>query len=265
VRALAVLATLCWLALPTATVAQANPRLEISLSRPALPAAGGSAVPADSAGSAGDPPANSVPDSPRGAAASPAALPGSVTNVSPVADPHSPTQSPAVRGIDMLADGQTRDLLRSGFPARLHFRLELWTAGGIFNHLEATREWDVVVRYDPLAKRFRAARIVDNSVTVLGDFGTYADLATVLSAPYPVALAPARRGRYYYSADLDVEMLSLGDLDEVERWLRGELRPAVRGQRNAGTAVTRGLRTLFLKLIGGERRHYEARSKTFRV
>jgi len=36
--------------------------------------------------------------------------------------------------------------------------------------------------------------------------------------------------------------MSLSDLDEVERWLRGELRPAVRGQRNPGTAIGRGLR-----------------------
>jgi len=58
-------------------------------------------------------------------------------------------------------------------------------------------------------------------------------------------------------------MLSLRDLDEVERWLRGDLRPAIHGERNPGTAVTNGLRTLFLHLIGAQRRHYEARSKPF--
>src|ERR1700730_11974074 len=65
---------------------------------------------------------------------------------------------PLVRALDILSDGQTRDLLRNGFPARLHFRVELWPASGIFNTLDGTREWDVVARYDPLAKRFRAAR-----------------------------------------------------------------------------------------------------------
>ena len=63
---------------------------------------------------------------------------------------------------------------------------------------------------------------------------------------------------------LDVETLSLSDLDEVERWLRGELKPAVRGQKNPGTAVTRGIRTLVVRLLGGEKRHYEARSGTFK-
>lgn len=263
-RRLAALPTLCLLVLPMAGAAQANPRLEISLPRAAAPAVASPGL-TDNSGAAVDPPGNSGPDTARSALAEPAALSSAARSNGSTSDPHGSAQNPAVRGIDMLADGQTRDLLRSGFPARLHFRVERWTAGGLFNHLDATREWDVVVRYDPLTKQFRAARIVDNSVTVLGDFGAYSDLAAALSAPYMVPLAPARHGRYYYSADLDVEMLSLGDLDEVERWLRGELRPAVKGQRNPGTAVTSGLRTLFLKLIGGERRHYEARSKTFRA
>ncbi len=235
-RAVAMLPTLCLLVLPMAGAAQANPRLEISLPRAAAPTAVASAGFTDSGGITVDPPGNSGPDTARSAIAEPAALPSATRTIGSTTDPHSSAQNPAVRGIDMLADGQTRDLLRSGFPARLHFRVERWTAGGLFNHLDATREWDVVVRYDPLTKQFRAARIVDNSVTVLGDFGAYSDLAAVLSAPYMVPVAPARRGRYYYSADLDVEMLSLSDLDEVERWLRGELRPCRQGPAQRGNS-----------------------------
>jgi hypothetical protein len=63
---------------------------------------------------------------------------------------------------------------------------------------------------------------------------------------------------------VDIEALSLTELDEVERWLRGELKPAVRGQKNAGTAVGRGVKTVVVRLLGGERRRYEARSPTFR-
>jgi hypothetical protein len=173
---------------------------------------------------------------------------------------------PAIRALDILSDGQTRDLLRNGFPARLHFRLELWHAGGLFNALDGTREWDIIARYDPLEKQYRAARLVADSVTVLGEFTQFPALAAALAAPYDVALVPGRGGgRYYYNAVVDVEMLSLSDLDEVERWLRGELRPAVRGQRNPGGVIGRGLRTLFVRLLGAERRHYEARSKTFKA
>ena len=51
------------------------------------------------------------------------------------------------------------------------------------------------------------------------------------------------------------------DLAEMQRWLRGEAQPAVRGKRNPGTALTNGLRTLTTRLLGGEARHYDARSK----
>ena len=173
---------------------------------------------------------------------------------------------PAIRAVDILADGQTRDLLRNGFPARLHFRVELWHAGGLFNALDGTREWDVIARYDPLEKQYRAARLVDQDITVLGEFAQFPALAAALAAPYTVPLVPGRGGgKYYYNAVVDVEMLSLNDLDEVERWLRGELSPAVRGQRNPGGVLGRGLRTLFVRLLGAERLHYEVRSKTFRA
>jgi hypothetical protein len=69
----------------------------------------------------------------------------------------------------------------------------------------------------------------------------------------------------YYNAALEVEMLSVNDLDELERWLRGELKPATQGERSPGTALTRGVRSLVVRLLGSENRSYEVRSGTFRV
>ncbi len=172
---------------------------------------------------------------------------------------------PTVRAIDVLSDGQTRDLLRNGFPARLHYRLELWRQNGVFSAVDNTKEWDVIVRFDPLTKRFRAARLTGDTATVLGDFPQFPALASAMAAPFVVPLVPKRRGgRYFYNVVLDVEMLSLSDLDEVEHWLRGELRPAVQGKRNPAGVVGRGLRTLFVRMLGAERRHYEVRSKEFK-
>jgi hypothetical protein len=186
----------------------------------------------------------------------------------PAADtlnPDPPTIGPGVAGPDVIANGQIRDLLRSGFPARLRFHLELWRKGNVFDELVGSADWQIVVRYDPLTKRYRAARIMDNFVTVLGDFDQPQQLDSALARPYIAPLPPKdRRSRYYYTGTLDVEMISLSDLDEVERWLRGELSPAVRGQRNAGGVLGRGLRGAFLKLIGAETQHYEARTKIFR-
>jgi hypothetical protein len=173
-------------------------------------------------------------------------------------------EGPVVRSPNVLADRQLRELLRNGFPARLHYRLELWSVGGMLNDLERTTDWDVIVRYDALDRTYAVARLTGGQVTVLGRFEDFADAQEAVERPFraPV-VAPRRRQGYYYSLALDVEMLSLNDLDEVERWLKGELRPAVRGERNPGTALTRGFRTLFVRLLGGERRHYEVRSGRF--
>ena len=176
-----------------------------------------------------------------------------------------PGQAPLVRSLGVLADGQMRDLLRNGFPAQLHYRVELWSESGFFNEMERAVEWDVIVQYDALSQQYRVARLDETPVS-LGSHANFADMSLVLATPFRVPLRPPRKaGRYYYAATLDVETLSVSDLDEVERWLRGELKPAVRGKRNPGTAVTRGLRTLFLRLLGGQQRRYEVRSRVFRV
>jgi hypothetical protein len=178
----------------------------------------------------------------------------------------APIVGPALRSLDVLNDGQTRDLLRNGFPARLHFRMEIWHNAFPFSSLEGSEEWNVVVRYDPLQKSYRAARLREDSVTVIGSFDQYPALAAALAAPYVVPLIPKRHGtEYFYNASLDVEMLSLSDLDEVERWLRGELAPAVRGERNAGGVFGRGIRLFFVRLLGAERRHYQVTSRPFKA
>lgn len=173
-------------------------------------------------------------------------------------------EGPLVRGIGVLAERELRDLLRNGFPARLHYRVELWSKGGLFNDLERAVEWNVVVRHDPLDNSYRVARFAGDRVAQLGRYPAFRDAEAAVERMYRAPIVPRRRGRsYYYAAVLEVETLSLTDLDEVERWLKGELRPAVRGRRNPGTAVTRGMRTLVVRLLGGESRRYELRSPTF--
>jgi hypothetical protein len=173
-------------------------------------------------------------------------------------------EGPTVRGVNLLGDTQLRDLVRNGFPARFSFRVELWSASGIFNNLEATTRWDVIVRYEALERTYQVVHIAGDRAVVLGSFADVRDANAALGRPVQAPLNAPSRDRYYYNAVADVEVLSLSDLDELERWLRGELRPAVRGRRNPGTALTRGIRTLVVRLLGGTRRHYEARTGTFR-
>ncbi|MGH7605000.1 MAG: hypothetical protein ACRENK_13530 [Gemmatimonadaceae bacterium] len=172
---------------------------------------------------------------------------------------------PTISSSGLLADASMRDLLSNGFPARLHYRLERWVSGRWFDDLKAASEWDVVLKYDVLGKKYQLARVVGNKVELLGEFATVDDAAGAAEAPYRPAISLPKKGqRGYYNLLLDVETLSLSDLDEVERWLRGELKPAVSGKKNPGTALGRGVRTLVVRLLGGEKRHYESKTGRFR-
>ncbi len=181
------------------------------------------------------------------------------------ADADLDRRAPAVIARNVLGDRRLEELLHSGFPARLHFKIELWSADGVFDALKSEAEWDVVVRYNPLERRYSAARIVEEHATSLGSFASFDSVQAAVARPFhPSLLLPSGTGRHYYIATLDVEMLSVNDIDEVERWLRGELSPAVRGERSAGTALSRGAKTLVTRLLGGRSQHYEARTRVFR-
>ena len=174
-------------------------------------------------------------------------------------------EPPSVRSRFLVTDGSMLNLLRNGFPARLHYRMERWSTGGWFDDIAAESEWDVVVRYDALSERFQVYRVVRRTTVLLGSFPTIVEAEAALDAPFPAPISLPRKGRKsYYTLTLDIETLSLTELDEVEQWLRGELKPAVRGKKNPGTAVGRGVRTVMVRLIGGEKRRYETKSGTFR-
>lgn len=176
-------------------------------------------------------------------------------------------EGPSFAPRSVLASRELRELLRGGFPARLHFRSELWRNEPLNNTRDAAVEWDMLVRFDQLNQKFEVYRIVGERASRLGRYDTAEEAEAQLERPFRIMSPPTmKRGRsYYYDSSLDVEVLSLSDLDEVERWLRGEVRPALRGERNPGTAVTRTVRTFFVRLLGGERRHYQTQTRVFVV
>lgn len=176
-------------------------------------------------------------------------------------------QGPAVSVVGILEERRLRDHLLAGFPTRLSYRAELWSTGGFVNDLEGSADWEVLVRYDRLDRSYQIVRGMEESrPEVIGRFSTLPEVAGVLAAAYrPVIRIPERNRRYYYNVTLTVETLTANDLDEVERWLRGELRPAIRGEKSAGTAVTRGMRTLIARLIAGPQRSFSERTPTFFV
>ena len=177
-----------------------------------------------------------------------------------VSPPVAPASAPTVTTTNLFGDSDMRELVRSGFPASLRFRLELWRVGGLFNDLEGQRDWELIVQYDPSAQRYRVVQRVDGRLDDLGSFATLSTAQAVLERPTRILLAPEREGsRYYYNLTLTVEALSVSDMDQLERWLRG-----VRGG-TAASALGSGMRTLMLRMLGGEKRVYDRRSVTFRA
>lgn len=175
------------------------------------------------------------------------------------------TLPPTVRTVKILSAGRTAELIRNGFPARLHYKLERWAAGTFVNDVKATSEWEFIVQYDPLAKTYKLIRATPQNAVIVGEYTDLDDVDAKLAEPYPAAISPPRIGeKSYYALTLNVEAMSLSDLDEVQRWLRGELRPAVRGHKNPGTAVSSGVRTLFVRILGGERIEYQANTGVFK-
>jgi len=175
-------------------------------------------------------------------------------------------EGPLVKARGVLTDARMRELLASGFPARLAFRVELWSSEPWVDELHRTAEWEVDVRWRGVDQKYLVTQIVGGRSLSLGAFSRIEDAESAVERPLRVPMeAPRSRHRFYYQASLEVRTLSVSDLDEVNAWLRGELQPAVRGQRNPGTALSRGVRSLTTRLLGGERREYGARTATFRA
>ena len=173
------------------------------------------------------------------------------------------TETPRVQTTALLADGKFIGLLRSGFPLRLHYRLELWRVrSNWFDQFVREASWDAVARHDPLADDFVLIRIGGRVLR----FASTEELARALEIPYRVTLKPAgsRGGRFYYLCRLDVTTLNDTDLAELARWLEGDVSPAVSGEGDLGDALARGAQRILVRIAGLPRLTLEARSPTFR-
>jgi hypothetical protein len=176
-------------------------------------------------------------------------------------------RGPVVASEHMLAGDRLQQLLLAGFPARFHFRAELWTEGRFFvDQLESSAEWDVLARWLPAERVYEVLQVQDNHALSLGKFAVLGDAEAAIGRPYRAPLAARRTSRpQYYQVTLVVEVLSERDLDEVSRWLQGDVEPGITGRANPASALARGVRALASRLLGGERREYEATSPHFTV
>jgi len=176
-------------------------------------------------------------------------------------------RGPLVRAARMLAGERIQKLLLAGFPARFHFRIELWSKGRFFiDQLEGATEWDVWARYLPTERLYEVLQVQDERALSLGKFADVADAERAIGRPNAAPIrARVSSRRQYYQATLVVEVLSERDLDEIARWLKGDVEPGITGDANPASILSRGIRTLASRLLGGEKLEYEATGPTFRV
>jgi hypothetical protein len=173
---------------------------------------------------------------------------------------------PRVRSTGLLTDGKFLTLLRSGFPLRLQYRLELWKVRtSWFDTYVREATWEVVVRHDPLADDFVLFRTGGGAAVTR--YATADELARAIEIPYTVTLrtSGAGRGRFYFLARLEATTLNDTDLEELSRWLAGDVGPAVSGEGNLGQALVRGAQRVLVRLAGLPRVRLEARSPRFRI
>jgi len=167
---------------------------------------------------------------------------------------------PRIQATALLADGRFVGLMRSGFPLRLHYRLELWRSrSGWFDQFVTDFPWDAVARHDPLADDFVLIRSESRRVA---RYGTADDLERAIEIPYRVTMKPNGSGNFYFLCRLDVTTLNDTDLEELTRYLKGDVGPAVSGGGNVGRALSRGAERLLVRIAGLPRLTLEARSET---
>ena len=172
---------------------------------------------------------------------------------------------PLVRAVHVLDDERWLSALQSGLPIRLHYRVERWRErDGWFDAFDQQVEWNAVVRHEPLLDQY----------TLLPVFGgrrqerryaTLDALSAALGFTYRINIVPAAPGRYYYAATLTLTTLSNSDLDDLERFLKGDLGDVAGGRETFGDALGRGATRLLLRLAGLPSVRLDGRSETFTV
>lgn len=175
------------------------------------------------------------------------------------------SRAPVVRSENLLGDGRWLSALRSGLPVRLHYRVEVWRSRGAwFDAFERQAEWDVVLRHEPLLDQYTVLTLVGGRAQERR-YATLDALSAALAFAYQVSVRPGQPGRYYYTASLEISTLSDSDLDELQRFLEGDLDDVAQGKEGVGDALGRGATRFLLRLAGLPSLRLEVRTTTFEV
>jgi hypothetical protein len=175
------------------------------------------------------------------------------------------TRQPIVRTDSLIADPRVASMLASGFPVRMHYRVQVYRSrSGWFDAFVRQTEWDLVVRHEPLLDQYQMAELFRNGQRAY----RYADrdaLKGGVATPREIRVGPRDPGVYYYVVTLEISTMSGSDIRELERFLSGDVGPAATGSESVGNALGNAIRDALLSVAGLPSLQLEDRSERFTV
>lgn len=157
----------------------------------------------------------------------------------------------------LLEDRALADAIHQGLPLRIEVEAELWR-DRLFDSEAGRAEWKASVVYDPVTLLYDVEVFGSEPMSLPG----LAEVRSHLQASFDLDLRPREPGRYYYLAVVEMETLSLSDLEELRRWLRGDLAAGQSANETDGV-VGRGVRRLFVRALGLPTRRVRLRTPAF--
>jgi len=159
-------------------------------------------------------------------------------------------------------EGKTLDDLKHGRPLTFEYTVELWCERAHwFDALVASHSVEIRLRYDPWQELYAVAGLGPDIRKCLTP--EEADEAVSQHLHFKVARLSALdpEKRYYFVLRADIKTLTLHDLNEVEGWLKGEVKPDAEHEQSM--SIPRSLMRMFLGVSGLGDRSAMLRSEPF--
>lgn len=138
-----------------------------------------------------------------------------------------------------LLDGRWGEALRASLPLRLQYQIEIWRSReGWIDQFERNIEWGVVIRHEALFDQYTVTHPHARGAQEV-TLPTWEALVLYLNRDQVILARPGGRGTYYFHVRLTITTLSDEDVDELERFVRGEPTAPDRERTSGGRAFLR--------------------------
>jgi hypothetical protein len=125
---------------------------------------------------------------------------------------------------DGLFDSEILDALHSGLPARLRYQIELWRArSSLWDQLVYSERFEYRIHYDVLAERYRIFEADGAAILESGSLAEIQDLLSHEEVELQGLEELDENRRYYAAVEIRWEPLSIEEIRDLERWLRGSV------------------------------------------